>query len=354
MSVPYWPQTAVIHDHLDGSLPLLNILPDLFRRTHGNTQKYPFNLWVNHREQVVSWFADVHRDLVEKFSITTGVMQSYDTLTFAAYTYTVMRARQGFRYCEAAIAPQYHTSMGLTEKEVVAALIKGIRIGEIEDPRIEVNLVYTIGREVSSDEAIRLVEIAAECTNREYIPVIGLACDEAAHPPEKHLAMFKKAKELGFKTTCHAGEWVSEDKDFQRDKEGLLRNIKTAVYDLGVDRLDHAVALAHDYALVQEVVNRNIPVTGCPCSNLATGAINDIKELRIRQLLDRGVLYSLNPDDDLFLPTLDETAQAYQDAYRSSNEYEQELLKTEKQKLLRNPWLSRFGNRKNHPELNSI
>ena len=48
----------------------------------------------------------------------------------------------------------------------------------------------------------------------------------------------------------------------------------------------------------------------------------------------------LNPDDDFFQPELNEVFQMCDDAYRFTDE--------EKQKLLQNPWLTRFGNRKEH------
>ncbi|MEK7076225.1 MAG: hypothetical protein AAB941_00995, partial [Patescibacteria group bacterium] len=240
------------------------------------------------------------------------------------------------------VAPQYHVFEGLTEKDVIEALIEGIKKGEVEFPNVEMNLLFAIGREVDSGEAVRLVNIAGEC-DRNYVVGIGLVCDEAVHPPEKHKAMFKQAKELGFKTTCHAGEWCHysfQKPDWERDRDWLLRNIRIAVYDLGVDRLGHAIPLAYDMHLIQTVLERKIGVEGCPASNLSSGLISDTKYLKIRELLKAGVLYSLNPDDDLFMPALNEVFQICNVEYGFTEE--------EKQKLLLNPWLTRFGNRKEH------
>ena len=128
-------------------------------------------------------------------------MQSPEDLSIASRGYTAGRAQEGYRYCEMTVAPQYHTFGGLTETEVVGALIQGIKRGEEEFPDIEVDILFTIGREAEAQEAVRLVNAAAEAADRygaEYIAGVGLACDEAGHPPEKHAAMFKRAKELGF------------------------------------------------------------------------------------------------------------------------------------------------------------
>ncbi len=339
MAIVNWSQKAILHDHLDGSATLVPILPRLFELSG---KKYPFDPLGNVLADMAKLFKNPQINIVQKFSNTTGVMQSRETLSLAAESYVRVRAQQGLEYCEATVAPQYHVFNGLTEKQAIEALIEGIKRGEEQFPNVEVNLLFAVGREVGSEEAVRLVNVAGEC-DRNYVVGIGLVCDEAVHPPEKHRAMFRRAKELGFKTTCHAGEWCHysfQKPDWKRDRDWLLRNIRIAVYDLEVDRLGHAIPLAYDRHLVQEVLERNIGIEGCPASNLNSGLIPDTQYLEIRKLLKTGILYSLNPDDDLFMPDLNEVFQICNAEYNFTEE--------EKQKLLRNPWLSRFGNRKEH------
>lgn len=369
----FWSQTAVLHDHLDGSRPLLNIMPELARLSG---EKYRFDPNNDHHGQVKRWFENPQIDIVKKFSVTTGVMKTRETISLAAETYVRFRAKQGFRYCEITIAPQYLLPPELDEEikkkgmlndsgfikkhianaiiRVVDALIEGIRRGETEFPETEFNLLLSVGREVDSLTALRLIELFAEC-DRSYCPGVGLVCDEAAHKPEKHEPMFKRAKELGFKTTCHVGEWCDMPMFFhgrhfnleawKAYNTQLLRNIYTAVFMLEVDRLDHAIPLAYDDQIFRgelwrKVIEKNIGVTGCPGSYLFSKLIPNLKYLRIRDLLNSGVLYSLNPDDDLFMPDLDEVFEMCEKEYGFSPE--------EKRKLLLNPWLTRFGNRKQH------
>lgn len=339
MTIAHWPQKALLHDHLDGSNTLVPILPRLFELSG---KKYPLDPFGDVHIDMAKLFKDPQIDIVQKFSNTTGVMQSRETLSLAAENYVRVRNLQGLEYCEATIAPQYHVFGGLTEKEVIEALIEGIKKGETNLPNLEVNILFTVGREVSSEEAVRLVNFAGEC-DRNYVVGIGLVCDESAHPPEKHRAMFKRAKELGFKTTCHAGEWCHhpfQKPDWKRDRDWLLRNIRIAVYDLEVDRLGHAIPLAYDRYLIRAVLERNICVEGCPASNLSSSLIPNTQYLEIRELLEAGILYSLNTDDDLFMPNLDEVFQICNDEYYFTEE--------EKAKLINNAWLSRFGNRKDH------
>ena len=353
MTIANWPQTALLHDHLDGSRPLLSILPYLSKLSG---QKYPFDQRARHHEQIINWFKNPQIDLVKKFSVTTGVMQSTETITLAAKTYVQVRAGQGFKYCEATVAPQYHVFGGLSEKEVVQAFIEGIKQGEKEFPDVEVNLLFTVGREVEPERGIELVEIAGQC-DRNYVVGVGLVCDEGAHPPAKHGPMFKRAKQLGFKTTCHAGEWchlplpfrkgekMIEIEEWESYQRILLDNIYVAVFQIEVDRIGHAIPLAYDRAifrgqLLQTIIEKNIGVEGCPGSNFSSGLIPHTRYLCIKELLESGVIYSLNPDNDLFMPDTNEVFQICNAEYHFTEE--------EKQKLLRNPWLSRFGNRKEH------
>jgi adenosine deaminase len=332
-----WPQTALLHDHGDGSKTVLSKLQELYKLAG---LQFPLQGSSSLPElyiKVRRWFHNSNIDIVKRFGLVTNVLQQHRSLVLFAQNYVSERAQQGYTYCEMTIAPQYHTKKGLTEKEVVSALIEGIKLGEKEYPKIEVNILFSIGREVASEEAVSLVNIAGEC-DRDYVVGIGLVCNEAAHPPEKHAAMFRRAKELEFYTTCHAGEWVDNNPDFERDLPLLLKNIRTAVVDLGVNRVGHATALAYDSELIKRVVDNQIGIEGCPGSNFDSGLIPDTACLKIRELLEANVIYSLHPDDDLFLPDLETTFALCDKEYRFTEE--------EKQKLLRNAWTAKFGGRK--------
>ncbi|HUZ92635.1 MAG TPA: hypothetical protein VNG29_01410 [Candidatus Paceibacterota bacterium] len=343
---------ALLHDHLDGSRALLPSLREMYRLSE---KSCPFS----DDAAVKAAFADPHVNLVEKFGATTGAMQSDASLELAAYAYTSGRARQGFRYCEATIAPQYHADLAGFKsfedllagdpwrakgeiKRVVAALVRGIKRGEKEFPLIEVDLLLAFGREVSAETAVRLVNIFSQC-DRDYAVGVSLVCDEAAHPPQKHIPAFRRAKELGFQTTAHAGEWVHlppRGADPENDRKTLLENILSAIMDLGADRIGHAIPLAYSPDLMRIVQDQGIGIEGCPGSNLSCGLIPNMAYLKIRDFLDAHVMYSINPDDDLFMPDLDETVALCDTEYH--------FTAHERWKLEMNSWATRFGHRKHH------
>ncbi|GEM_PF-1147154 len=354
MTYNRWEQEVLLHDHLDGSKTLMPVLPRLF----GLSGKvYPFGGSSNDWEKVKAVFQNPHIDIPKKFSNTTGVMQSWEALALAAESYVCERAKQGYKYCEVTVAPQYYFDLKGFEnfqellahdpryaereiKNVVAALIEGIKRGEAQYPNIEVNLLFAVGREVSSEAGVFLVDVAAEC-DRNYVVGIGLVCNEDRHPPEKHIPMFRRAKERGLKTTAHAGEWVNihpTKPDPEKDRNRLIENIFVAMMDLEANRVGHAIPIAYSPELIEIAVRFDIGIELCPGSNLTCGLIPDTKYLRIRDLLRAGVLCSINPDDDLFLPDLDETFRLLQAEYK--------FTEAELRQFNQNAWKTRFGRRK--------
>lgn len=333
------------HHHLDGSRALLPVLPKLHTLSG---KQYPFNQWAKHHEQITDWFSDVHRDIVDKFKITTGVMQNPVSIFTAAENYVVYYARKGFKSLKPTMAPQYcvfgdeYTPKGLlTEKDVIEILIAGMKKGQERVKKetgrdIKTQLLFGIGREVSSEESVRLVRIAASC-NPENITGITLVCNEPQNPPEKHLEAFMLAKSLGIRERrCHV-EWVKDRPDeekntpekilsnYKKDKPQLRRNLETAIFKLEITHLDHAFSLPEHDDLIDEVVKRAISVTVCPGSLMFTKLINEVGILQLRKLLERGVRLSIDSDDDLFMMGLDEVFRLCNDFYQFTTEEIQRL-----------------------------
>lgn len=343
MPAPYWPQTALLHDHGDGAHPIGSMLVQL--QMMANVRINPKR---DYRQIYRQRFLSVHSNIIEAFSHVNKLLQTWDALYLAAWNHVVVRARQGFHYDEVMFAPQYYCLAGLTSKEVVEALVAGIKQAEKDYPKMETNLLFAIGRELRPQKAIRLLKILEQC-DRNYVVGANIVCDENKFPPERHRKTIEYADSAEINLEVHASEWIRRPKqapDFQRDLPMLEKNLRV-VLDLfkkfrskAKRRIGHGIALPYNQELMDFVICEQIGVTGCPGSNLQGRNIPDLKALRIREMLDQGVVWSMNPDDDFFQPDLNEVFQACNDEYRFTEE--------EKRGLLRNPWLSRFGNRKEH------
>lgn len=294
---------GLLHDHIDGSAALVGIIEDLYRMAG---RPFPFSSLKAWQE----FFRDPYADIVRKFGTVTSVLQTAEALTLTGYAYGRHRAAEGYRYVEAKFAPQYHVLGGLKMAEAVAAMSAGLKAAE-KDHGIRILPMLCIGRETDADTGVEVARIALDYDGEV---ALDLACDEANHPPEKHLKAFKLTYRTRVKRDCHAGEWVARE-PAATYRQRLLANVQIAVYVLRCDGISHAIPLADDPFLVKYVVDNGIRVSGCPASYLYSGLIGDLRDLRLGELLDSGVVYTLNADDDLFLPPMPEVVAACDAAY---------------------------------------
>lgn len=314
---------GLLHDHIDGSAFVLKILPTLYKEAN---RKYPFAS----EEDLFAFFRNPKVDIVEKFNIVTSVLQTEESLIILGFNYAKYRAEDGYLYVEGKFAPQYHTRGGLTMKEVADAIVHGINLGKYKFG-ISITPVICIGREAEEDVGIEIAKIAVDYDGEL---ILDLVCDEANHPPEKH----RKAYELTFGTNvkrdCHAGEWVSPEPK-ENYKERLLENVETALFTLRCHGIGHAIPIGKNARLLSYLLDCGIRVAGCPLSNLRSGHITSLKDLCIDKMLDMGVMYTINADDDLFLPKMDEVIKECDDTYN--------FTETQKLSLEKNVFRSAFG-----------
>lgn len=291
------------HDHVDGSRAMLDIIEDLYGLA-GRPFPFPtIGAWLQ-------FFQNPYEDIVARFGTVTGVLQSAEALALAGFAYGKRRAEEGHRYVEAKFAPQYHVFGGLTMAEAAAAMYRGLKnaqgqFGIVILPQL------CIGRETDPETGVGIARIALDYGGEM---ALDLACAEAGNPPEKHLKAYQLTFGSKVKRDCHAGEWV-EKEPAETYRARLLANVRTAIVDLRCDGVGHAIPLCDDDELVRRCVGQGIRVAGCPLSNQRGRLIGSVAELRIGELLDRGVIYTLNADDDLFLPPMDEVVAVCDEAY---------------------------------------
>ena len=123
---------------------------------------------------------------------------------------------------------------------------------------------------------------------REWITGVGLDSSEWGFPPRKFAAVFEKARQAGFKTVAHAGE------------EGPPEYIWQALKDLKVERLDHGVRCIEDQRLTEHLVEKQMPLTVCPLSNVRLRVFENMHQHNLKQMLDLGLCVSVNSDDPAY------------------------------------------------------
>ena len=155
-------------------------------------------------------------------------------------------------------------------------------------------LLLGMQRHLGEDDALATVQEALPY--RDRIAGLGLGGAERPNPPAGFVRLFERARELGWHTMAHAGE------------DGPAHYVENAVDLLKVDRIDHGVRCEDDPALMQRLVDMQIPLTVCPVSNVELGVFASMKDHNIGRLLAAGLNVTINSDDP-----------SYFDAYMNDN-----------------------------------
>lgn len=262
-----------LHIHLEGAIPL----PTLWQlvQQHGGTHE-------------VSGIADLERRFTYRdfpHFIDTWVWKNRFIRTYADFTLiaeAVARdlANQNMRYVESHFSPTDFARQGLEIGEITRA----IRTGLDRVPDITFMLIADVVRDSPIERAMRTVETVAEL--KEYGVIgIGLGGSEQSHPPAPFAPVFARARQLGLRTTAHAGEAAG------------AQSVWGALRDLRAERIGHAARANEDPALVDYLRTHHIPLEMCPISNLRTGVYDSITQHPVADFIARGMLVTINTDD---------------------------------------------------------
>lgn len=152
-------------------------------------------------------------------------------------------------------------------------------------------LIHAIDRQSPPEDAVTMVESMIQNPDARSIGV-GIDYLETDHPPEGFWKAYRMAREAGYKTTAHAGEFGCH-----------WRNVDTAINLLEVDRLDHSYTILDSEELVQECIDRDLIVTVVPTNSYYMRTLDKSEWAErhpIRQMARRGLRIHPNTDDPTF------------------------------------------------------
>jgi len=205
-----------------------------------------------------------------------------------AYESILDAAPHGLRYREMFFTPARHLEMGQSLSEIIAGLSEGLAAAEAETG-VRCMLICDIDRAYGPAAGLELAEQLAEAVRAGKAErVIGLGMDstERGVDPRAFASAFSLARSLGLRLTSHAGEDTGPE------------NIAVALEALGIERIDHGLAILDDPALAQRVAEQRIPLTVCPNSNIViANRYAELAEHPFRRMRDAGLLATLNTDD---------------------------------------------------------
>lgn len=269
-----------LHRHLEGSVRLETIL-DL-----GRKHNLPLPAWdldglipyvqVTDPQPGVMAF-------IAKFKWMVGVLVNYDACRRVAYENVEDAHQEGIDYLELRFSPCFMAEPhSLDPRGILEALVDGVEKAS-QDTGIDVNLIGILSRTYGPRAAQK--ELNALLHHREHITALDLAGDEANYPGELFVDHLKQARDAGLQVTIHAGESAGPESVWQ------------AIRDLGAARIGHAVRAIEDPALLDYMVEHKIGIESNLTSNVQTSTVPDYASHPLSQLLECGLLATINTDD---------------------------------------------------------
>jgi adenosine deaminase len=269
---------AELHLHIEGTLE-----PELmFELARRNRVSLPYASVDEVRRAYV--FSDLQSflDIYYAGCCVLLTEQDFYDLTWA---YLARAATQGVRHAEIFFDPQTHTDRGVPFETVVTGIHRALQDGESR-LGITSGLILCFLRHLSAESAMHTLSEALPF--REWILAVGLDSSEVGHPPAKFKDVYQRAGESGLLAVAHAGE------------EGPPAYVWEALDVLKAQRIDHGVRCVEDERLVGRLVDEQIPLTVCPLSNVKLRVFPNLRTHNLKQLLDRGLLVTVNSDDPAY------------------------------------------------------
>ena len=220
---------------------------------------------------------------LKRFDLPILLMQNRENLKRISYELLEDVNRENVKYIEIRFAPLLHITKGLSIKEVIEAVLEGMKEGE-KDFKVKSNLIICIMRHHNLESGYKLIEECKEFIGKGLVG-IDLAGGELDGFVFKYKEMFNIARNYGFKVTVHAGE------------TGFPQNVVDAIQILGAQRIGHAVAIQNDEKAYKLVKEGKITLEMCPQSNLDTKAVVSYKTHPLRSFLKDGLEVSLSTDN---------------------------------------------------------
>jgi adenosine deaminase len=208
--------------------------------------------------------------------------QDFYDLTWA---YLTKVHEQNLVHTEIFFDPQTHTDRGISFDTVIQGIHSALEDAK-EKLGISSQLIMCFLRHLDEVAAFDTLEQALPY--KEWIAGVGLDSSEMGHPPSKFENVFSKALDEGFITVAHAGE------------EGPAAYVWEAINLLKISRIDHGNRSLEDDQLIKHIVEKQIPLTVCPLSNLELKVVDDLKDHPMLQLMEAGLMVTINSDDPAY------------------------------------------------------
>lgn len=222
-----------------------------------------------------------------KFMNAQKVLASEEILARVAFEACEDAFNDGVRLLELRYAPTFiadgHSDLNF--ESIHRSLLKGIEKARQRFPML-IGLICIIQRVKSFEIADKVVNFAID--HKDSFLALDLADNEEGFDPKVFAPLFQKAKKAGLRITVHSGE----------TPQPLSATwVRDSIEILGAERIGHGIQIIQDPSVLRLVRDQRIPLEVCPISNFLTQSFPSYEEHPIRELMNAGVLVTINSDD---------------------------------------------------------
>lgn len=269
---------AELHMHLEGSLE-----PELmFQLAERNNIALPWDSVDTLRS---AYNFNNLQEFLDIYYQGANVLQTEQDFYDLTWAYLQKCEEQNVIHVEPFFDPQTHTQRGIPMEVAITGISEAL--GDAADLLgISSGLILCFLRHLSEEDAFTTLQHAMPFRDRFF--AVGLDSSEKGNPPSKFTNVFAKARAEGLLAVAHAGE------------EGPPEYVWQALDLLKVSRIDHGVRAWEDPRLMARLIEEQIPLTVCPLSNTKLRVYQEMSEHPILQMLEQGVLVTVNSDDPAY------------------------------------------------------
>ncbi len=219
----------------------------------------------------------------EQFAAHNGLVRDClrrpEDFSRIAYEFCAEEAAQGTRYTEVTFTAAAHGERLGDPDMPLEAVLAGLAAGQTAHG-IVCRVIVDHPRRRSVERFERSLRFARR---HAQVVAIGMAGAEE-YPLTPFAAVCRAAREDGIGLVHHAGECCGAPSVAEAVTVGLA------------DRIGHGFRALEDPEVVALLRDRAVPLEVCPSSNLALGLVGSISSHPLPQLVDAGLIVTLNTD----------------------------------------------------------
>ena len=267
-----------LHLHIEGSLE-----PELmFKLSKRNKVEIPFKSI----EEIKSAYNFTSLDSFLKIYYQgSNVLITEEDFHDLTWEYILRCKKDNIVHTEIFFDPQSHTERGIEFNTVINGIHKALKKANSEFG-ITSKIIMCFLRHLDEEPCFEVLKQAVK--HKDKIIGVGLDSSEIGNPPQKFKRLFESAIKEGFLTVAHAGE------------EGPPEYIWDSLNLLKVKRIDHGVQCLNDEKLVKILIQKQIPLTVCPLSNIKLCVFDKLENHNLKNMLDKGLRVVVNSDDPAY------------------------------------------------------